>query len=208
MKDPEMLSLLADNVVKCKRLSVVRRNNPIRRDYIRGDHARKHVNALNRRLFLYRFFETRFEIKRGDVFTAYFEYQCGCEIDGPHFVVALQSSSQLNQIVTVVPLSSFKKDRELNPASEIYIGKIPGVANGKETIAIINQIKSIDKGRLFDKAPVENFNNYAQTRPVGENGEISLQNKYIYRLTDEQFFKIQNAIIDYIKSGYIRHDEE
>ena len=207
MKDKNMIMLIADKIVEQIELSVIKRRIPINRDYLRGEHAKKHVNAINRMIFLYKFFDTRIEIKRGDVFLAYFEYQCGCEIEGPHFVVALQGSSLLNQVVTVVPLSSWKKDRELNPASEIYIGKIPGVANGKETIAIINQIKTIDKRRMFDKASVEHFNNYANTRPIGNYGEIRIQNKLIFRLTDEQYRRIQKAVIEYATNGYIKHNK-
>ena len=206
MRDPIMKSLLAENKVQCIRLTVAKRRVPQNcGDYLRGDAAKKHVNQINRHIFLYRYFDTRFELKRGDVFLAYFEYTCGCEVDGPHFVVALQTSGELNQLVTVVPLSSYKNDRELNPASELFIGKIPGVANGKETIAIINQIKTIDKRRLYDKAAVEHFNNYAKFNEIQSYQLLPMQRKYIYRLTDEQFDKIKHAILDYLTTGYIRH---
>ena len=112
MKDQALMSLLTDNKVERIDLKVVKRRIPQKCGaYLKGDAARRHVNAINRGMFLYRNFDTRFELKRGEVFLAYFEYTCGCEIDGPHFVVALQTSSPLNQIVTVVPLSSLKKDR-------------------------------------------------------------------------------------------------
>lgn len=207
MKDPVMKSLLAENKVQRICLNVIKRRIPQNcGDYLKGDAAKKHVNAINRGMYLYRYFDTRFELKRGDVFIAYFEYSCGCEVDGPHFVVALQTSSELNQLVTVVPLSSYKNDRELNPASEIFIGKIPGVANGKETIAIINQLKTIDKRRLYDKASVENLSNSAKFKEIEFYHPFSIQNKYIYRLTDKQFEKIKKAILDYLTTGYIRHD--
>ena len=209
MKDKNMERLLAEKQVKRIELPIVKRRVPQNcGDYLRGDVARKHINALNRNMFLYRFFDTRFELSRGEVFLAYFQYECGCEIDGPHFVVALQTSSRLNQLVTVVPLSSYKKEREINRSSEIYIGQIPGVANGKETIAVINQLKTIDKRRLYDKASVMNFNNRARNQEVKDYEEISVQNKYIYRLSVEQFNRIFKAVLDYLRYGYIDADEK
>ena len=209
MKDKNMERLLAEKQVKRIELPIVKRRVPQNcGDYLRDDVARKHINALNRNMFLYRFFDTRFELSRGEVFLAYFQYECGCEIDGPHFVVALQTSSRLNQLVTVVPLSSYKKEREINRSSEIYIGQIPGVANGKETIAVINQLKTIDKRRLYDKASVMNFNNRARNKEVKDYEEISVQNKYIYRLSVEQFNRIFKAVLDYLRYGYIDADEK
>ena len=209
MKDKNMEKLLTEKKVKRMELPVVKRRVPQNcGDYLRGDFAKRHINALNRNMFLYRFFDTRFELSRGEVFLAYFQYECGCEIDGPHFVVALQTSSKLNQLVTVVPLSSFKKDREINRSSEVYIGQIPGVANGKETIAIINQLKTIDKRRLYDKAAVLNFNNHLKHEEVKDYAEITMQHKFIFRLSVEQFNKIFKAVLDYLRYGFINADEE
>ena len=209
MKDKHMEKLLAEKKVKRIELPIVKRRVPQNcGDYIRGENAKRHINALNRNMFLYRFFDTRFELSRGEVFLAYFQYECGCEIDGPHFVVALQTSGKLNQLVTVIPLTSYKKERELNHSSEIYIGQIPGVANGKETIAIINQLKTIDKRRLYDKASVLNFNNRLRNQEAKDYEEITIQNKYIYRLSTEQFNKIFRAVLDYLRFGYINPDEE
>ena len=207
MKNKELKALLAEDEVKRISLKVLKRRLPQNcGDFLKGDNARRHVNAINRNIFMYKQFDTRFELKRGEVFLAYFEYSCGCEVDGPHFVVALQTSGELNQLVTVVPLSSFKNDRELNPASEILIGKIPGVANGKETIAIINQLKTIDKRRLYDKASVMHFNDFARFNKIDNYQLLPIQHKYIYRLTDEQFEKIKRAVLDYLTTGFIRHD--
>ena len=207
MKDQYMIALLTEKKVQRKELTITKRRIPMVKDYLKGDYARRHVNTINRMIYFYKNFETRFEIKKGDVFLAYFEYQCGNEINGPHFVVALLDSSELSQIAMIVPLHSVKEGKELNPASELYIGEIPGVANGKKTVAIINQIRAIDKRRLFDKAAVEHFNAYAKSPYYVNYEKITAQHKYIFRLTDEQYHKLHTAVQQFVFNGYIKHKD-
>lgn len=207
MKDQNMIVLLKEEKVERKELIITKRRIPMIRDYLRGDNARKYVNVINRMIYFYRNFETRFAIKKGDVFIAYFEFQCGNEINGPHFVVALLDSSPLSQIATIIPLHSAKEGKELNPASEIYLGEIPGVANGKEAVAIINQIRTIDKRRLFDKAAIEHFNQYAKGENFADYVNITAQHKFIYRLSDEQYRRMHTAVQQFVFNGYIKHNK-
>ena len=207
MKDQTMIALVKEHKVERKELTITKRRIPMMRSYLKGDEARKHINAINRMIYFFRNFETRFEIKKGDVFIAYFEFEVGNEVNGPHFVAALQNSSPISQIITVVPLHSAKEGKELNPASEVYLGQIPGVANGKEAVAIINQIKTIDKRRLFDKAAVEHFNRFVQANDVQDYEEITAQHKFIYRLSEEQYHKMHVAVQQFVYNGYIKHDK-
>lgn len=205
MKDQKMMMLLSEEKVERKELIITKRRIPLLKDYLKGSNAKKHVNAINRMIYFYRNYETRFEIKRGDVFVVGFEFACGNELNGSHFVVALLDSSPISQLVTVVPLHSAKMDKELNPASEIYIGEIPGVTNTKRAVAIINQIRTIDKRRMFDKAAIEHFNQYAQSEHYADYAEITAQHKFIFRLTEEQYKKIHIAVQQYVFNGYIKH---
>lgn len=206
MSNEQMLDLLTQKKVEKKELIIVKRTTPLLRDYLKGDVAKKHVNAINRMIYFYRNFETRFEVKRGDVFVAGFEFECGNELNGFHFVVAILDSSPLSQLVTIVPLHSAKMDRELNPCSEVYVGEIPGVTNKKKAVAIINQIRTIDKRRIFDKAAIEHFNQYVQSENFVDYGQFTAQHKYFFRLSDEQLKKVHKAVRDYIYNGYIRHE--
>ena len=207
MDDQKMMQALPNQgLVERRELKITKRRIPLLRDYLKGDFARRHVNAINRMIYFYRNFETRFEIHRGDSFIVDFEFECGNELNGTHFVVALLDSSPLSQLVTIVPLHSAKMDRELNPASEVYIGEIPGVNNGKRAVAIINQIRTIDKRRLFGKEEIEHFNQYSQSEHFVDYGLITAQHKFIHRLTDEQFDKIHRAVLQYVFNGYIKHE--
>ena len=206
MKDQKMMKLLSEEKVEKRELTITKRRIPLLRDYLKSDNARKHINAINRMIYFYRNFETRFEIKRGEVFVVGFEFECGNELNGSHFVVALLDSSANSQLVTIVPLHSAKMDKELNPASEVYVGEIPGVTNTIRAVAIINQNRTIDKSRMFDKAAIEHFNQYAQSEHYVDYDLITAQHKYIFRLTDEQFKRIHKAVQSYVYNGYIKHE--
>ena len=187
-------------------LNVIKRRVPLRHDYLKGKDAERHIVEINQLIYFYRYFETRLAIKKGDVFLARFGYECGNELNGNHYVVALLDSSAINQVVTVVPLKS-AKGRPLNPASDVMVGKIEKLNNTKDAIAVINQIRTIDKRRLFDVQTIARLSNYMSSEMLGEYSEITVQTKRIYRLTDEQFKKIHEAAEEYVYNGYIRHND-
>ena len=198
------LSFMHDD--ELNELKVIKRRIPLKHDYLKGDEARRHVVEINQLIYFYRNFETRLAIKKGDVFLARFGFECGNELNGNHYVVALLDSSPINQVVTVVPLKS-AKGRPLNPASDVMVGKIEKLNNTKDAIAVINQIRTIDKRRLFDSQSIANLNSYMNSEMLGEYSELTIQNKHIYRLTNEQFKKIHKAAEEYVFNGYIKHND-
>ena len=188
------------------KLNVIKRRVPLRHDYLRGKDAETHVTEINQLIYFYRFFETRLAIRKGDVFLARFGFECGSELSGNHYVVALLDSNPISQVVTVVPLKS-AKGKPLNPASDILVGEIENLNNSKEAIAVINQIRTIDKRRLFDGQTISHLSQFMSDEMIGEYSEITVQTKRIYRLTDEQFKKIHKAAEEYVYNGYIKHNE-
>ena len=167
----------------------------------------KLIGWVNSMLYFYSHFETTFELNRGDVLLFNFQFEIGNELKDPHYCVVLLHSSKQNQLVTIVPLHSAKENRELNPASEVYLGQIPGLTNGKNAIALINQTRTVDKRRLFSQEAVENFNLYVGgSKYIESYKEFVLGMKHVYRLTDEQFSKVRRAVEDYFFNGYIKHE--
>lgn len=139
------------------------------------------------------------------MFLVRFSFECGNELSGDHFVVALLDSSPLNPMVTVIPLKS-DKGRPLNPASDVFIGKINGMKSEKESVAIINQIRTIDKRRMFKSETVKHLDKYLADQTISEYEEIGAESKRIFRLTDQQYAKIHRAICEYVYNGFINHD--
>ena len=185
-------------------LTIIKRRVPQRADFLKGEIANNYINLINQLTFFYRFFETRIAIRKGDVFVARFSFGCGNELNGDHFVVALLDSKPMNPMVTIVPLKS-AKGRALNPASDIFIGAIKGIPNGKEAIAVINQIQMIDKRRMFSPEVLKSLDKYLSNQMISEYQEINVQDKPIYRLSNEQYEKIHRAVQEYLYNGYIRH---
>ena len=147
-----------------------------------------------------------FPLRKGDVLVMNFYSSCGYELRGNHFVAVVNESKARNPLVTVVPLKSMKENKELNPASDVLLGEIEGVLNGKQAIAVINQIRTIDKRRLFDAQVIAHLSKYMSDEMIGEYSELTVQIKRIYRLTDEQFKKIHKATEEYVYNGYIKHN--
>ena len=186
------------------KMQIIKKRIPLKINFLKGEEARKYIVSINQLTYFYKNFETRIAIKKGDVFVARFAFECGNELSGDHFVAALLDSSPLNPVVTIVPLKS-AKGKPLNPASDILLGNIEGIENGKESIAIINQIRTIDKRRMFDEEILRHLERYLSDEMISEYSLITCQYKKIYRLSDEQYYKMHKAAQEYIYNGYIKH---
>ena len=156
-------------------------------------------------IYFYRNFETKFALEKGDVYLFNFDFEVGNELNRAHYCAVLLNSSPRNQLVTIVPLHSLKpNERELNPASEVLLGKIEGLDNGKVSIALINQTRSVDKRRLFDKPTIKNI---GRTKRGSNVKEFIAQRKVKYRLSEEQIRILSRAVKNYFTNGYIIHEK-
>lgn len=186
-----------------KTISAVKRPRPLIYSYLDNENRNEYVSMINRSIFFYRYFITKIDIKRCDVFKIRFDQGFGSELRGYHFVVAMQSSREINQTVTVIPLSSVKEAKQYNSKSTINIGVIEGIPGNKETVALINQLRTIDKIRLVGDKALDNFVEQYCEQIEKINGEFYIQNKEIYRLSDEQYQKILHAINNYLFTGAV-----
>ena len=143
------------------------------------------------------------EIKKGDVFNVQFLATCGSELHGDHFVVALADSKPNNPLVMVVPLTSYKPDVELNPASDLYLGFIAGIMNGKRSVAVINQIQAMDKSRLLNPESLTRIDAIFEGNKKHNEDVAMLQYKNSYRLTKEQLRKLQRNIVSFFFTGFV-----
>ena len=186
-----------------KELKIVKRRTPLRHAFFDDEEAEDYISSLNSFNYFAKNFETRFEIKKGEVFLAKLGYGAGCEIAGNHYVVAILNSKPINQSVTVIPLKSKKDKKPLNPASDILIGTIEGL-NSNETIAVINQVRTIDKARLLNSETLMNARRYIADSMIAENKEITVNHNTVFRLNDEQLKRVSKAIQQFVYNGYIR----
>ena len=190
-----------------REFKVRKRRIPLYQPYFKGVQAKRNNGLINQQIFVYKHFETSFNVKAGEVFLARFPIEFGSEIHGDHFVVALLDSSPLNPLMTVIPLKS-EKGKALNPASDIRIGVISGINNNKRSIAVINQIRSIDKRRLINESSINALHSQFRENSIGEYQEVCVQMTNVYRLTNEQLKLVRKTAIGFLISNYVSHDDE
>ena len=189
--------------MESKTISAVKRQRPLIYSYLDNENRNEYVSAINRTIFYYKYFTTKIDIKRCDVFKIRFDQGFGSELRGYHFVVAMQSSREINQTVTIIPLSSVKESKQYNAKSTINIGVIEGIPGNKTTVALINQIRTIDKIRLIGDKALDLFVENHREKIERINGEFYIQNNEIYRLSEEQYQKILHAINNYLFVGSV-----
>ena len=187
-----------------KKLIAVKREKPLVSSYLDNKNKNPYVSDLNRANFFYANFVTKVEIERATVFKIRFQQGFGSELRGHHFVVAMQTSKESNQLVTIIPLSSVKETKQYNKKSTIFIGEVSGIPNTKQSVALVNQIRTIDKIRLFGDRALATFVDMVCDEIDKYKGEFEIQEKEIYRLTKEQFEKILDAIDNYLLIGSVK----
>lgn len=106
-------------------------------------------------------FSPSMHLKRGEIYEFDFGVNVNCEFANRHFGLVLADSHPGNPLVTVVPLKTNKFGG--NPESDINIGIIDELISTHETLAVINQIRSLDKIRLYVR-PIINRDNENEYR--------------------------------------------
>ena len=158
--------------------------------YSIGEHMKKNINTQNfkdevkkvqwiGRLVNYwnlKQYKVRLDVCAWQIFEIDYGMNVGHEFSGRHYGVAIHDSPFYNPIITVIPIKTSRG--KLNPNSDVYLGKIEGIQSLKNSIAVINQIHSIDKIRIFN---IDSINKKVKPKTA------------IY-LNEEQINIIQNGI--------------
>ncbi|MCH5171633.1 MAG: type II toxin-antitoxin system PemK/MazF family toxin [Erysipelotrichales bacterium] len=87
------------------------------------------------------------DLKVGEIYEFDFGVNVNCEFSNRHYGVVIANSYENNPLVIVCPLKSNRNGA--NPCSDINLGYIEGLVTDRETLAIVNQIRSLDKMRLY-----------------------------------------------------------
>ena len=190
-----------------REFKVRKRRIPLFQPYFKGIEAKRNNGLINQQIFIYKHFETMFPVKAGEVFLARFPLEFGSEIHGDHYVVAILDSNPLNPLMLVVPLKS-EKGKVLNPASDIRIGVIEGINNNKRSIAVINQLRAIDKRRLVTEASINALHSRFRANSIAEYEEVNAQLTNVYRLTETQFKLLRKTVIKFVITNYVSHEDE
>ena len=143
------------------------------------------------------------ELKAGEIYEVDFGINVNKEFSHRHYALVLTNSNENNPLVFVCPLKS--NVRGAHPNSDINLGYIKELESDHETLAIINQVRAIDKYRIFKK-PIINkkFNLEEKGYALNDSyDELLEENEIIYRLEQDKFDLVMSKVIDYLKYGWI-----
>lgn len=122
--------------------------------------------------------EAQFELKKGEVYEFDWGINVNSEFSNRHYGVVLAYSGKNNPLVLVCPLKTNRYGA--NPHSDVNLGIITSIVTDKETLAVVNQIRALDKMRLYVKPIIHEM-------IENQEGKILLQ--------DEQMKKIECGIL-------------
>ena len=139
-------------------------------------------------------------VKAGEIYEVDFGINVHAEFSYRHYALVLADSHESNPLVLVCPLKSNNKGA--HPASDINLGIIEALDSDHESLAVVNQIRTIDKLRIFKKSlinkPSERNGCLNDANPINE-----CDDNQVYRLEPSKFKKVLWGTLNYIEYGYI-----
>lgn len=148
-----------------------------------------------------------YKLTAGEIYEIDFGINVNAELNYRHFGIVLVDSNESNPLALVCPIKSNHKG--FHPASDINLGYLQALDGENESLAIINQIRVIDKFRIFRNTSPRN--NYGRLRDVESDEEYMEEDRLEYkpyRLEDDKFNRLKKAIYSYLERGVIDVEEE
>ena len=167
-------------------------NNKPDYKYFRNQGSREQLEWIKRQLEYASFaerYKLRYDLKKGEIYEIDWGLNVNAEFSSRHYGVVLSDSGPFNPLVTICPLKT--KHKDAHPRSDIDLGIIGELDSDKSTLAVINQIRTIDKLRIFTKRAIGKFGEVKTTM----NEENNYCDDSIPRLESEKVDKIVNAYI-------------
>lgn len=126
--------------------------------------------------------ESQFELKKGEIYEFDWGVNVNTEFSNRHYGVVLADSSKNNPLVLVCPLKTNRYGA--NPHSDVNIGYVTQIVSNAETLAVVNQIRALDKLRLYVKPIIHE----TITNPEGK-----------MHISEEQMQLIEKGILKVLK---------
>ncbi len=160
---------------------------------LRGEGRREELEWIRRQLEYVTFsekYKLNYDLKRGEIYELDWGLNVNAEFSNRHYGVVIVDSDETNPLVTVVPLKSNKFGA--HPKSDINLGIIDQLNSERPTLAVVNQIRTIDKLRIYTR------------HAIGHN-EISFTDSnifdYIPKLSSEQMEILMRAVGSYFANN-------
>lgn len=118
-------------------------------------------------------YQLRYQLHRGEVYEFDYGVNVHAELSNRHYGVVLVDSYETNDIVVVCPLKTKRKGP--NAVSDVSIGRLPAIHTEVDSIAIINQIKGLDKMRMYIEPIISSSGKRIGRGPVAILTELQMQ---------------------------------
>lgn len=132
----------------------------------------------------------RYDLKRGEIYEFDWGINVNAEFSNRHYGVVLADSDIYNPLVTVCPLKT--NHGGAHPKSDVDLGFISDLQSSKPTLAVVNQIRTIDKLRIYTKRAIGVMD------PSNETKANEDKNYIIYRLEEDKLKLILDAYSKYL----------
>ncbi len=127
----------------------------------------------------------KYNLKKGEIYEFDWGINVNAEFSNRHYGVVLADSGIHNPLVIVCPLKTNRFGP--HPRSDINIGEVKGLKDGQQTLAVINQIRTIDKLRLYTKQVING--------PQHENDRLYLSKEKVDLILRNYYFLIINGAL-------------
>lgn len=135
-------------------------------------------------------YKLRYDLKRGEILEFDWGINVNAEFSNRHYGVVLVDSGEFNPLVIVCPLKTNRNGG--HPRSDVDLGIIPCLKTTHSTLAVINQIRAVDKLRIYTKFAIGQENQFRETNdPIDE----------MYRLEEKKLYLIKQAYINLLIMG-------
>ena len=167
---------------------------------LRQNGMREQLDWIRRQLEYFSFAEKyclRYDLKQGEIYEFDWGLNVNAEFSHRHYGVVMVDSDIFNPLVTICPLKT--NHGSMSVKSDVDLGFVNCLNSNKTTLAVVNQVRTIDKLRLYTKRIIG-----IQTDLLCDSNR---EEEYeIMRLEKNKFEMIQKAYFDYLngKLGEMR----
>ena len=134
-------------------------------------------------------YELRYDLRKGEIYEIDFGVNVNSEFSHRHYGVVMVDSGPKNPLVLICPLKTNRTGG--HKRSDVVLGVVEDLSEEAETIAVINQVRTIDKFRILRRNQIG-----LKKLPISiyeEEKTEEISEPLIKRLNDRQFLMVRNA---------------
>ena len=145
-------------------------------------------------------YKLRFNLKRGEIYQIDWGINVNHEFSSIGYGVVVADSSQYNPLVLMCPLKCKKSNYGITSRNCVELGYIPELKRQLQFIAVVNQIRPIDKIRILtDGKTIDEMNREGGN--FNDPEAIQVVDKQLLNLSEEKLNMIIKMYISMVLDG-------